>query len=129
MDLVIDTSVLLAVRMEEPTKPRLIEITQSADPIAPNSLPFEIVNALSGLVRRKRIDAVVSLQLWQIWRTMPIQLRAVDFKAVVELTGNLQIYAYDALFLQCAIETSTWVSRRRNLEFALWSDNRCGPTQ
>jgi predicted nucleic acid-binding protein len=105
MDVVLDASVLLAVLMEEPEKARLIALTQSAEAIAPNSLPFEIANALSGMVRRKWVSRSVAVQIWQIWRTMPVQLRAVDIKLVVELAGNLQIYAYDAFFLQCALET------------------------
>ncbi len=57
MRIVTDSSVFLAVALNEPEKVRLIEITTGNDLIAPDVLPFELGNALSSLCRRKRICA------------------------------------------------------------------------
>jgi hypothetical protein len=55
MDIVVDTSALIAVIANEPEKPTLVELTSGADLIAPGSVHFEIGNAFSAMLRRRRI--------------------------------------------------------------------------
>ena len=46
MKLVADTSVFLAVTLEEPERARIIELTAGTELLAPEVLPFEIGNAI-----------------------------------------------------------------------------------
>ena len=62
MALVVDTSVILAVVLNEPTKAVLIRLTTGADLIAPLSLHWEIGNALSAMLKRKRITEAEAQQ-------------------------------------------------------------------
>lgn len=55
MEIVVDTSVIIAVIVDEPEKARLIESTKGASLIAPGSLYWEIGNAFSAMLKRKRI--------------------------------------------------------------------------
>lgn len=55
MELVIDTSVIIAVLVNEPSKKKLIELTVGADLLAPESVHFEIGNAFSAMLKRNRI--------------------------------------------------------------------------
>ena len=55
MDIVIDTSAIIAVIANEPEKEALVELTTGADLIAPRSVHWEIGNAFSAMLRRERI--------------------------------------------------------------------------
>lgn len=103
MRIVIDTSVFLAVALNEPEKARLIEITTGHDLVAPDVLPFELGNALSSLCRRKRICADDSLKIWDILMDIPVELKPIEIRSAVELATQNMIYAYDAYFLECSL--------------------------
>lgn len=55
MDIVIDTSALLAVLLGEPERDRVVQITAGHTLIGPGSIPWEIGNAFSALFKRKRL--------------------------------------------------------------------------
>ena len=55
MDIAVDTSVLLAVCINEPSKPRLIELSAGHALVAPASLHWEVGNALSAMLKRERL--------------------------------------------------------------------------
>jgi len=103
MRIVTDTSVFLAVALNEPEKARLIEITTGHDLIAPDILPFELGNALSSLCRRKRICADDSLIIWDILMDIPVELKPIEIRSAVELATQNMIYAFDAYFLECSL--------------------------
>ena len=56
MDLTVDASVIMAVILNEPSKPQILEATKGAELLSAASLPWEIGNALSALFRRRRIN-------------------------------------------------------------------------
>jgi len=56
MNLVVDTSVIIAVITNEEHKRQLINLSKGADLIAPPSLHWEIGNAFSAMFKRKRIS-------------------------------------------------------------------------
>ena len=107
MNFVIDTSVIIATITNEKHKTQLVEITNGSDLIAPASLHWEIGNALSAMLRRKRIsleEARISLNLY---RKIPIQFHEVDLNSTLTIAEQLNIYAYDAYFLSCALSLKT----------------------
>jgi hypothetical protein len=55
MEIVVDTTVVIAVIANESQKARLIEMTRDAELVAPASLPWEIGNAFSAMFKQKRI--------------------------------------------------------------------------
>jgi len=102
MVLTIDTSVLLAVLLEEPTKKRLVALTQGADLQAPPSLHWELGNVLSALMRRKRITSVQAKQVLAVYESIPIRFAEILLADVIDIVGRHSIWAYDAYVIDCA---------------------------
>ena len=107
MKIVVDTNTFLAVSLDEPEKDWLIEATDGHDLVAPTVLPYEIGNALSSLVRRKLLTEAQLAGAWDAAAAVPVELAPVDARASLLLAGHFRIYAYDAYFLQCALETKS----------------------
>jgi predicted nucleic acid-binding protein len=103
---VADANIFLAVVLNEPEKGWIVEVTRSAEPIAPRSLPFEIVNALSRLVKRRLLTIDRAQLAWSATKHLPVSLCDVDLSAALRLACEHRMYAYDALMLQCARESS-----------------------
>ena len=94
--------VVVAVITNESHKPALIEITRDADLIAPVSLPVEIGNAFSAMIKRKRIGLEQALLALEVYQRIPIRLSEVVLEQALERAARLDMYAYDAYVLACA---------------------------
>ena len=105
MKIVADTNTFLAVALNEPERDWLIETTTGHDLVAPAVLPYEIGNALSSLLRRKLVTEAQLAEAWDATAAVPVELAPVDARASLLLAGHFRIYAYDAYFLQCSLET------------------------
>jgi predicted nucleic acid-binding protein len=103
MIVVVDTSALLAVVLNEPQRPSMIAATRGCDLFAPAMLPFEVGNALTALLKRKRITPTEVLSAWNIFCQFPIDLKPIDISAALKLAMRHGIYAYDAYVTECAI--------------------------
>jgi predicted nucleic acid-binding protein len=103
MEVIIDTSALLAVVGEQPEKTELIRLTRGAALVAPASVHWEVGNALSAMFKRKTIDLDAALGLLDAYAAIPIRLIDVALKQAVELSARLNVYAYDAYVIACAL--------------------------
>lgn len=106
MDIISDTNIFLAVTLDEPEKDRIIQLSTGADIIAPEILPYEIGNALSSMVKRKRLTSNEALSAQNKTNLIAVRLVNVDIHQALKLAFDFNIYAYDAYFLQCAIALS-----------------------
>ena len=52
MDIVIDTSVLIAVIVGEPERDRIVELTTGNTLIGPGCIPWEVGNAFSAMFKQ-----------------------------------------------------------------------------
>ena len=102
MNLVVDTSVLLAVLTSEPERPKLISLTVGVDLIAPISVHWEIGNALSGMLKRKRITLQQAFSALSAYEKIPLRHVEVSLMEAVRIASELNIYAYDAYLIECA---------------------------
>lgn len=102
MDIVIDTSIIISVIINEKSKPKIIKITEGKNLVAPFSLHWEIGNAFSAMFKRKKIDIEKAKIAIQYYHMIPIKFVDVDINSSIELSHNYKIYAYDAYFLECA---------------------------
>lgn len=102
MDLTIDASAVMAVILNEPSKPNLLEATRGADLISAPSLPWEIGNALSALFKRRRIDLAQAELALQSFREIPVRLPSLEIESSVVLAERHDVYAYDAYVIECA---------------------------
>ena len=104
MPIVIDASVVIAVITNEDTKPALVEATSGEDLIAPGSIRWEIGNALSAMVRRKRTTDREALNALRIYQEIPIREVDVNLEGALEIAARHLMYAYDAYMLRCSVE-------------------------
>jgi predicted nucleic acid-binding protein len=103
LEIVIDTSAVLAVISEQPEKAALAKLARGATLVAPASLHWEIGNALSAMFKRKAIGVEKALKLLEVYVAIPIRAVDVSLQQAVELSARLNIYAYDAYLIACAL--------------------------
>lgn len=102
MQLVIDTSALLAVLLDEPERGALITITAGATLLAPGSVPWEVGNGLIAGFRRKRLSTRQVRAAWTSFERIPLRLLDVAVPRALGLAEQLGLYAYDAYVLEAA---------------------------
>jgi predicted nucleic acid-binding protein len=102
MELVIDTSAIVAVLTAEPTRDRIIARTQGAELLAPGSVHWETGNALSALVKRRRLKLSDVRTALAAYARIPIRLVDIELDVALELADRLGLYAYDAYLMACA---------------------------
>jgi predicted nucleic acid-binding protein len=102
VDIVVDTSVLIAVLTGEPTRDHLIARTQGADLLAPGSVHWEIGNAFSALLKRRRVRLSEVQSALAAYAQIPIRFVDVELAAALELADRFGLYAYDAYLMACA---------------------------
>jgi predicted nucleic acid-binding protein len=104
MQIVIDTSALIAVLVNEVHKPAIIAVTRGRDLLAPASVHWEIANAFSAMIRRGRLGLEEALEAITIYRQIPIRYVEIELEESLQIAGELRIYAYDAYLLRCAVK-------------------------
>jgi len=103
VEIVIDTSAILAVIGEQPERAELIRLTRGATLVTPPSVHWEIGNALSAMFKRRAIGLDAALHLLEAYAAIPIRMVDVSLKQAVELSARLNVYAYDAYVVACAL--------------------------
>jgi predicted nucleic acid-binding protein len=103
MEIVIDTSAILAVVGLEPERAELIRLTKGAILVAPSSVHWEIGNAISAMFKRKAIELDDALRILDAYAGIPIRLLDPTLRQATELSRQLNVYAYDAYVIACAI--------------------------
>lgn len=98
-----DTNIFLAVTLYEPERDEIIRLTLDHEIVAPDVLPFEIGNALSAMLKRKRISSNELIDIWDATQKIAVDLRSIDIRKALEIASQFNIYAYDAYFLTCAL--------------------------
>ncbi len=102
MELIVDTSVLIAVLTGEPTRDHLIARTQGVELLAPGSVHWEVGNAFSALLKRRRVKSAQVQAALAAYAQIPIRFVDVSLTDTLELADRFGLYAYDAYLLACA---------------------------
>ncbi len=102
MDIVIDASAILAVIIGEPERDRVVEITAGHSLVGPGSIPWEIGNAFSSMLKLRRLSVEEAKRGLTIFQSIPIRYLAVDMENAISIAHAHDLYAYDAYFLDCA---------------------------
>ena len=100
--LVIDTSAVLAVLLDEPTRPVLITATEGCSLVGAPSLSSEVGNALVAGFRRRRLAVETVLGAWANYQKVRVRLADIDVRNALEIAMELGLYAYDAYVLETA---------------------------
>jgi predicted nucleic acid-binding protein len=102
VELVVDTSVLIAVLTGEATRDQLIARTQGAELLAPASVHWELGNAFSALLKRRRLKLPEVQAALTAYAQIPIRFVDIELAAALELADRFGLYAYDAYLMACA---------------------------
>ena len=103
MVIVIDTSALVAVLTSEPARDSIVSATMGTDLVAPGSVHWEVGNALSAMIKRKRATASQVQRALTAYAAVPIRLVDVDLALALEIAAEHGLYAYDAYVITCAL--------------------------
>ncbi len=103
MDVVIDTSALIAVIVDEPEREKIIKLTTGNTLIGPGSIPWEIGNAFSAMFKRNSLSLDEAQKGLVIFNNIPLRYIKPDFTNEMKISKQTNMYAYDAYFLDCAI--------------------------
>jgi predicted nucleic acid-binding protein len=104
MDVVIDTSALIAVIVGEAEREGIILATTGHTLIGPGSIPWEIGNAFSAMFKQDRLTLTAAQKGLAIFTGIPLRYVEPDFTMALEVSKRANLYAYDAYFLVCAIK-------------------------
>ena len=105
MDIVSDASAFLAVVLDEESREWVIERTTDCALVSPEVLPYEIAYALIAVKRKGRLSDREVLKAFDISQRIPVKLASVKIRDTLRIALKHDIYAYDAFYLQCCIET------------------------
>lgn len=103
MDIVIDTSALIAVIVGEPERKRIVELTTDNTIIGPGSIPWEIGNAFSAMFKQDKLTLDEAKKGFEIFLNIPLRYVEPDFVNALKISRQTKMYAYDAYFLDCAV--------------------------
>lgn len=124
MDIVVDTSALIAVIVGEPERNTIIELTTGNTLIGPGSIPWEIGNAFSAMFKRQRLTVDEARKGLLIFESIPLRYIQPDFVNAVTISKQTNMYAYDAYFIDCAIrQKAPLLTLDRKLKIAAQSLN------
>lgn len=100
--LVVDTSAVLAVLLNEPSRAAIVRRTRGRRVLAAPSLPWEVGNALVALVRRRRAGSTEIAAAWASFLKIPLRYTPCDGGAAMRIAVEYGLYAYDAYVLEAA---------------------------
>jgi predicted nucleic acid-binding protein len=104
MNLVVDTSVLIAVLTSEPEREKLVQQTQGVDLLAPASVHWEVGNALVAMLKRGRMAHDQLHPVINAYEQIPIRFIDIELQDALEIAAAHDLYAYDAYIIECARE-------------------------
>jgi predicted nucleic acid-binding protein len=102
MNLVVDTSVIIAVLVGERHRDALVNAAVSADLLAPPSVHWEVGNAFAAMFKRRRLALDAARQALDAYRQIPIRFSEVGLDQALTVARDLDLYAYDAYVIACA---------------------------
>ena len=104
MKIVIDTSIVIAVLLNEKNKNRILEITTGTELFAPASLHWEIGNVFSAMFRRDRITYSEAVKALKYYQEIPIRFVDISLVTALRISDDYSIYAYDSYFIAACKE-------------------------
>jgi len=102
MEIVVDTSALMAVITDEPHRSAILNVTRGVTLRAPSSVHWEIGNAFSAMFKRGRITKAKALKAVALYHRIPIAFVDIKLEEAIEIAARYSLYAYDTYILACA---------------------------
>jgi len=105
MELVADASAFLAVVLNEEDRQWVIEKTFGCTIVSPEVLPYEIGNALIAVRRKGRLNDDEILAAFEMSQKIGVKLLPIRIHDAMKIAIKFEIYAYDAFYIQCCLES------------------------
>jgi predicted nucleic acid-binding protein len=105
MEIVSDASTFLAVILDEASREWVIERTSGCAVVSPEVLPYEIANALVTVMKKGRLTDKEAIRAFDVSQRIPVKLVPLRIHDAMRIAVKFGIYAYDAFYLQCCLET------------------------
>ena len=105
ISIVADASTFLAVVLDEVDRKWVIEKTSGLALISPEILPYEIATALTAMKKKRRLSDREALKAFSVSQSIPVRLVPIKIFDALKLAVRFSIYAYDAFYIQCCLET------------------------
>lgn len=80
----------------------MVEITSGHNLTGLGSIPWEIGNAFSLMLKQKRLSLEDAQEGLAIFQSVPVRYVTVDLEHAISIAHANNLYAYDAYFLDCA---------------------------
>ncbi len=106
MEILLDTSIYLAVCLNEASKPRIVELTSGATLVSPKSVHWEMGNALSGMIKKGRLSLLQAKACIAAYERIPVRFVDIELGATLQLAYTHRMWAYDGYVLQSALSLS-----------------------
>jgi predicted nucleic acid-binding protein len=106
--MIVDASAILAILLNEPSKPAVERVLDNAERFAAASLPFEIGNGLTRALKQRRLqpaDATSAMRQFVDVLRPAFEFVDVPLVSAIEIAGRFGLYAYDAYVLAVAEQT------------------------
>ena len=103
MNMVIDTSAIIASVMRGPERDALAKAAAGHVLLAPEFVRWEVCQALSVMIRQKGIDDVEARRGMEILDNIPLRYVDVDMAQVLSIASRIKGVAADAFFMETAI--------------------------
>lgn len=103
MNMVIDTSAIIASVMRGPERGALVEAASGHVLIAPEFVRWEVCQVLSVMIRQKGIDVAEGRRGMEILDDIPLRYVDVDMAQVLSIASRMKGVAADTFFLETAI--------------------------
>ncbi len=103
MNMVIDTSAIIASVLRGPERELLANAASGHALIAPDFLRWEVCNTFSVMIRQKGIDAGDARRTMETLDNIPLRYVDVDMANVLAIASRLKGVAADAFFLEAAL--------------------------
>lgn len=128
-EITVDTSAILSVLLNGSRRDEIVAISSGTILLAPQSVTWEVGNALSALLKRHRLTVDQAIDAYHSYELISIRYQDTDVFKALHLAGQNGIYAYDAYILQCVIQYHTvlltldtqlaYLARRLGIELLL----------
>lgn len=103
MKIVIDTSCVLAVLLNEGSRNAIIKSTIGSQLYSPDIMFAELGNALSAMFKKNRIQIYHAHDALMKFQSLPISFKPINVSKALEISYSYKIYAYDAYFLELCL--------------------------
>jgi predicted nucleic acid-binding protein len=102
MEIIMDACAIMAIIIKNPERDLVIKLTQGAEMVSPDMLPYEIANALTKMMKMKIIEKEGMLNAFSYFKKISIKTIDINFENALEIAWEYKVYAYDACYLEAA---------------------------